>query len=47
MNYDGSQAPGWIYPNHVLITKLAASEFGRLFFLENLEHNYVALDRFK
>lgn len=47
MNYDGSQAPSWIYPNHVLITKLASSDLGRLFFLENLEHNYVALDRFK
>ena len=47
MNYDGSQAPGWIYPKHVLITKLASSGWGRLFFLENLEHNYVALDRFK
>lgn len=44
---DGSQAPNWIYPGHVLITKLASSSSGRLFFLENLEHNYLALNRFK
>ena len=43
MTYDGSQKPAWSYPDYVLITRLASSDHGRLFFLENLEHNYPAL----
>ena len=44
---DGSQKPAWAYSDYVLITRLASSDRGRLFFLENLEHNYPALSYFQ
>lgn len=44
---DGSQKPAWSYSDYVLISRLANSDRGRLFFLENLEHNYSALSHFQ
>jgi glycosyltransferase involved in cell wall biosynthesis len=44
---DGSQKPAWSYSDYVLITRLGSSDHGRLFFLENLEHNYPALSYFQ
>ncbi len=46
MNYDGSDKPDWAYSDYVLVSRLGSSECGRLFFLENLEHNYSILNRF-
>lgn len=46
MNYDGSDKPDWAYSDYVLVSRLGSSERGRLFFLENLEHNYSILNRF-
>ena len=46
MNYDGSDKPDWAYSDYVLVSRLDSSERGRLFFLENLEHNYSILNRF-
>jgi len=47
MKNNGTQKPAWAYSDYVLITRLASSDRGRLFFLENLEHNYSALSYFQ
>ena len=42
-----STKPSWAYSKYLLISKLFDKNGARIFFLENLDHNYDALKFFK